>query len=205
MTRADERGFTLLELLLALSIVATMLVILFSGVGVGLRAWRQGEARAEALEYDRGLAQLLARPLEAAFPYLGPADKAGARAIFFRGESDRLSFVTAAPPVPLSPSIAFTAVTLGTEGREKPAFAIWQKALPNLDPFGPTGTAVVDPGVTGIRFRYLRGPGQPWQDQWDAALERTLPRAVEISVTTAAMRRFHPRPAIVVTIRAATP
>ena len=205
MTRVEERGFTLVELLLALSIVATMLVILFSGVGVGLRAWRQGEARAEVLQYERGLAQLLARPLEAAFPYLGAANQAGARVIFFRGESDRLSFVTAAPPVPLSPSIAFTAVTLEMEGRDKPSFAIREKALPDLDPFGPTRTAVVDPVVTDIRFRYLRGPGTPWQEQWDASQERALPRTVEITVTRAALGQLRPEPPIVVTIRAATP
>ncbi|HET7873910.1 MAG TPA: type II secretion system protein GspJ [Methylomirabilota bacterium] len=205
MTRAGARGFTLLELLLALSIVATMLVILFAGVGVGFKAWRQGEARAEGLQRERGLAQLLARPLAAAFPYLGPADRGGARVIRFEGEPDRLSFVTAAPPVPLSPAIAFTAVTLAMERQGAPGLAIREKALPNLDPFGPARPAVVDPAVTGLRFRYLREPGAPWQERWDAAQERGLPRAVEITVTTAETGQLRPQPPIVVTIRATTP
>jgi general secretion pathway protein J len=205
MRPAAARGFTLIELLLALSIVATMLVVLFAGLGVGVRAWRQGEARAEGLERERGLSHLLSRPLAAAFPYLGPADRAGARAIFFKGEPDRLAFVTLAPPVLLSPSIAFTVVTLEMRRQRAPALVIREKALPNLDPFGPTPAAVEDPAVTGIRFRYLREPSAPWQEQWDAAQERALPRVVEIAVTTADSDQFRPQSPIVVTIRATTP
>ena len=46
MRRRAPSGFTLIELVLALSIVAIMVTMLFSGLRVGLRAWQSGEDRA---------------------------------------------------------------------------------------------------------------------------------------------------------------
>jgi prepilin-type N-terminal cleavage/methylation domain-containing protein len=45
----DQRGFTLLELLLALAIVGALVVIAFSGVRIALASWRQGEDREQRL------------------------------------------------------------------------------------------------------------------------------------------------------------
>ena len=41
MTRR-QRGFTLVEVIIALTIVATLLVITFAGLRVGLAAWQRG-------------------------------------------------------------------------------------------------------------------------------------------------------------------
>ena len=51
MTRArgpaGDAGFTLLELLLALSIVGALLAIAFGGLRVAIAAWGRGEDRVE--------------------------------------------------------------------------------------------------------------------------------------------------------------
>ncbi len=44
---ASSRGFTLVELLIALSIVGALLAIAFGGLRVAIAAWGQGEDRAE--------------------------------------------------------------------------------------------------------------------------------------------------------------
>ena len=63
----DRRGFTLVELLIALSIVGALLAIAFGGLNVAIKAWRQGEDRAEAHQRDAahalmGLGAILALP-----------------------------------------------------------------------------------------------------------------------------------------------
>ena len=71
-----ERGFTLLEMLIALSIVAALLAILLGGLRVGLAAWRQGDERAEAHQHLRSVAELLTRSVAGIFPYrMAPAVK----------------------------------------------------------------------------------------------------------------------------------
>ena len=62
-----ERGFTLVELIIALAIVGALLAVAFGGLRVALAAWRQGEDRAEAHQHARGvaLAQLVQEMMEA--------------------------------------------------------------------------------------------------------------------------------------------
>ena len=68
-TRARTRGFTLLELLLALGIVAVLVVIVSGGVRIGLTAWQRGEERTAKLDRARSLVVLLEHALAGAYPY----------------------------------------------------------------------------------------------------------------------------------------
>jgi prepilin-type N-terminal cleavage/methylation domain-containing protein len=200
----QQRGLTLIELVIALSLVGALLVIMFSGLRVGLTAWSRGEGRAEMLEHERNIEQLVARTLSGSFPYrdragTGSEDKTG---LLFQGVSERLAFVTAAPPVPSSSvPIAFTAVTFSLESGVRPGLAIRQKALPNLDPFEPVEPIFVDPAVTALRFRYRREVGNPWEERWDATKETALPLAVEVTLTTLFGGRRIDHPPLIIPIR----
>ena len=57
----QARGFTLLELLLALAIVGALLAIAFGGLRVAVTSWQRGEDRAEAHQHVRSVALTLAR------------------------------------------------------------------------------------------------------------------------------------------------
>jgi len=195
-------GFTLVELLLALSIGAALLVVVFGGVRAGLAAWGRGEARAAALEHDRSLEQLLARAIGGAFPYRGAVAKAGASGVFFDGQPDRITLVTTAPPIPAAIPIAFTAVHVS---RDEQGLAVRQLALPNLEPVDRMAALLVDPAVVALRFRYLGEEAETWSDRWEMSGEDSLPRAVEIRLTTAIAGRVVEQPPLVVSIRALTP
>jgi prepilin-type N-terminal cleavage/methylation domain-containing protein len=134
-------GFTLVEVLLALSIGAALLVVVFGGVRAGLAAWGRGEARAMALEHDRSLEQLLAQTIAGAFPYRGNVARPGASGVFFDGQPDRITLVTTAPPIPAAIPIAFTAVHVS---RDEQGLAVRQLALPNLEPVDRIAALLVD-------------------------------------------------------------
>jgi len=205
VTRRGQQGFTLLELVLALSIVAAMLAIVFGGLRLGIRAWQRGEERTETLQHARSLASLLASSIGGTAPYLGPAPAGVQPEVLFQGETDKISFVTATPPFPLPAPIAFTAVTLSIDEGKQPGFAIREKALPNDDPFEESPPIVVDPSLTAVRFRYLRDAEGSWEERWDGAQERSLPKAVEVTLTTMVGDQPVEQPPVTVSIRATAP
>ncbi len=197
-----RRGFTLVEVVIALNIVAALLAIMFGGLRLGLAAWRQGDARAETLQRARGLSLLLMRALGGTHPYRAAATGRQASQLVFEGEPDRVAFVTSAPAVPPPIPIAFTAVTFS---REESGLTIRQKALPNREPFEPVAPTLVDATVADMRFRYLRREEGTWQDRWDATQEKALPGAVEVTLTTEEAGQRVEHAPIVVTLRVATP
>lgn len=205
MRRRDQRGFTLLEIVLALSIVGAMLAIVFGGLRVGIRAWQRGEERTETQQHARSLNALLAQALGGATAYLGPAPAGVQPEVLFQGAADRLSFVTVSPPFPLPAAIAFTAVSFSVDEGDRPGLAIREKAMPNEDPFEDVPPIVVDPTLSAIRFRYLRDAEGSWEDTWDGASERTIPRAVEITLTSIVNGLPVEQPPVTVSIRVNTP
>jgi general secretion pathway protein J len=180
--RRAERGFTLLELLLALAIVGALVVIAFSAVRVALAAWRQGEDRAEAHQHIRGVALTLARSISAAYPYKAPRGDTPTPGLLFTGTESRLELVTQAAPYPASIAVAFTAVVfeLG-DSDERRGLVIRQRVLPNRDPFTDAVVAFNDPMLTELSFGYL-DEGGAWQTTWDTETAKRLPRAIRISV-----------------------
>ncbi len=187
-------GFTLIEVLIALTLVAVLLAITFGGLRVGLAAWRQGDARAEHLQRIRSLSQVLTRALGGAHPYQSEAAGQPPALPAFEGERDLLAFVTTRPPVPLASPIAFTAVSLAHEAS---GLTIREGALPRRAPFAGLLPVVIDSNSTAIHFRYLRGGDRTWLDRWDPTSEESLPAAVEITVAD--------QPPLVVPIRVVTP
>lgn len=185
-TRARMRGFTLLELLLALGIVAVLLVIVSGGLRVGLAAWQRGEERTAKLDRARSLVVLLERALAGAFPYRVAPETEQELRILFDGRPDRLTFVTLSPPLPIGASTAFSAVSLAVDGA---GFALRQQVLPNRIVLDRLDPILVDAQTTGVRFRYLGQEPEAWQEAWDVTKEETLPRAVEITLVSGAGTR----------------
>jgi general secretion pathway protein J len=205
MSSRSSRGFTLLEVLLALSIVAAVLALAFGGLRIGLAAWRQGEDRATALEHSRNLQLILVRALAGIHAYRGQAQAAEQPVVLFRGEPESISFVTVAPPFPHGIPVAFTAVTIEHQDATPRGLVIRQKALPNYDPFETVTPSLVDGGIAAVRFRYLREQDGAWVEDWDPGPEGTMPRAVEVTLAASAGGRATPQPPFTVSIRAATP
>jgi general secretion pathway protein J len=201
-SRKRVRGFTLIEVVLALSIAAAVLVIVFGGLRVGLAAWGQGEARAARLDHARGVLVLLERALDGAFPYrFVPAERREPR-ILFEGRPDQVTFATLAPPFPGTVPIAFTAVSLSSE---ETGLALRQQVLPNPLTLGRLRPVLVDGETAAVRFRYLGEAPGAWQEQWDMSREEKIPRAVEITLVGRDGPRGAAAQVLTVPIRAAMP
>jgi general secretion pathway protein J len=193
------RGFTLLEVLIALAIVGLLLTIAFSGLRVAMAAWRQGEDRAEAHQHVRAVALSLARALSATYGYRASKTAAPEIVMLFDGAADRVAFVTQSAPFPLPAPIAFTAVVVAIEQGEERGLVVRQRALPNQEPFDKAEVVMRDPAVTSLTFKYLDDNGE-WTDSWDGTQTKAIPRGVQIQIAATLNGRALTLPPITVTL-----
>ena len=198
-----QRGFTFLELLIALAIVGSMLAIAFGGLHVALGALTRGEDRAETRQQVRGIALMLGRAVEAAYPYRA-AGETPQMVILFRGTTERLEMVTQAPPMPSPIPAAFTAVVIGLDNEEGPALVVRQRVLPNREPFSEADLVLRDPTIRQLKLAYLDATGA-WHERWDAETENALPRAVGITVSISRAGWSEATLSLTVPLRTVTP
>ncbi len=201
---ASSRGFTLVELLIALSIVGALLAIAFGGLRVAIAAWGQGEDRAEFHQHARGITQIVGRAVGAAYPFRGALGEGAERRLLFDGHDNRLELVTRASPFPSDVPAAFTAVVLAVEDdAQGRALVVRQRVLPNREPFTRATVVLRDPDIQGLELKYL-SPDGTWTDRWDADAEQSLPAGVRIRFVTARGGRLEPLPPLTVSLRALT-
>jgi general secretion pathway protein J len=204
MRRRQARGFTLVELLIALAIVGALVAIAFGGLRVAVASWRQGEERAEAHQHVRSVALILARALSAAYPYRASRGQGPDPVVLFAGTETKVEFVTQATPFPGGIPIAFTAVVLSMDDGGEPGLVVRQRALPNREPFSEAAIVYRDPSVTTLKLAYI-DEGGAWKDIWDASESRSTPRAVRVTVATSLNGRVEELPPLTVTLPTAPP
>ncbi len=87
-----QNGFTLLETLVGLTLLGVMLILIYSALNVGLRAWDSGEKRVSEASRQRVVQSFLRRDLGQIFPvrWRGIPESR----IAFEGAKDNLKFVT---------------------------------------------------------------------------------------------------------------
>jgi general secretion pathway protein J len=89
-------GFTLLELLVAITLLGVLMAALFGALRLGARVWETGEARLDESARLQVVQGFLRRQLGQAMPVANLADDPAA-VLRFAGEPDRLRFVGLLP------------------------------------------------------------------------------------------------------------
>lgn len=95
-----QKGFTLLETLVALVLMSLLIMALFGGFRAGIRSWQAAERHVEWVEEPRQLSALLYRHLSQFIPVAGERSFSGSMHAFV-GEPERLLYVA-----PLAISVA---------------------------------------------------------------------------------------------------
>ena len=183
MMMRSDRGFTLVELIIALALVGALLVTAFGGLRMAVGAWQRGDERAEAQQHARGLTVALGRAISGTHAYSAARRQGETPALLFDGKASRIEFVTQVPPFPAAVPAAFTAVVIELREGERPGLVVRQRILPNQDPFERAVPVLEDATISGVKLSYLGLQG--WQETWDPETDNGLPQAVRIAVETA--------------------
>jgi type II secretory pathway component PulJ len=196
--RLDAAGCTLLEVVLALTILAAVALLLGATVRVGLRAWEAGQRQAALQQETRAVVELVTEALAAAYPYRGALGGAPERVVLFQGEAEEVRFVTSAAPFALEGSAApFHALSLGRLPSDR--LRLVERMVPTDDPFGDGPEATLSRAVTRFRLQYRDETGL-WLDRWDGKAAAGLPTAVRVELELSQLGRANQLIALVVPI-----
>lgn len=192
MTRAHpsnsraSRGFTLIEVLIAMVLLVAGLALAFATLGAATRTAARGEAMADRSERMRAVEGFMRTRLTGARPIAFDIDQTRAIAVRFIGERERMRFVADIPDYlgRGGPYLHdFRIEDAGDGVRVTLALSMVQagKTVEERDPRPPE--MLVD-GLREVRFRYraLDEDGRlgDWLDEWKATEQ--LPLLVEVTM-----------------------
>ncbi|MEZ5599862.1 MAG: prepilin-type N-terminal cleavage/methylation domain-containing protein [Candidatus Competibacteraceae bacterium] len=92
-----QQGFSLLELVVAITLMGLVLVVLYGGLRLGLNGWDSGERRAEASNRLRSAQEFLRRQLAQSMTVYETNDDRRERFVVFAGRSEGIEFVAPMP------------------------------------------------------------------------------------------------------------
>ena len=193
-----ERGFTLVELLVAVTMLGVLMVLLFSAMRTGMRSWQAAEthiAGAESmLQVDRFLVRTIsqARPprgQEGGTPQVGGGSHQGEGSLL-EGGRDRIVFV--APGVDSLPRPGLYRYEIFVEPRSGgEASDLWVRMDPWRGEDTVSGEArLLQESIAAFEVRYFGSPQQgeapAWFDEWSSSTGR-FPLLVAIRLQPADM------------------
>lgn len=194
---ARARGFTLIEVLLAMVLLVAGLSLAFATLSAATKTASRGETLAQRSERERAVAGFLRKRIAATRPIPFAFDQATAVPQRFVGEPDRLRFVADLPDYlgQGGPYLHdFAIETDGDQARMQLSLSMVLAGETIKDPQPRPPELLID-GLKSARFRYRsidpqRGELGEWQERW--ATPEQLPLFVEVSLVDRDGRAWPP-------------
>lgn len=170
-----QEGFTLIEIIVSLSITAVLLVIVLSALTLGIRSWEKGASGVEKAFLRRALEARLSREAGSIYPYRQKDE-----GLLFSGKENSLGFVTTAM---ISNDLPWGGAKWVCYSSGKNGVTIREKTVPSKDVRQDKGGGLIElgPEVKELHFKYLGPDG--WEADWDANEKNALPEAVSVWIS----------------------
>jgi general secretion pathway protein J len=187
--RLTQRGFTLLELLISITLLGMILVLLFGGLRLGVRSWDAVQQQVDNLNTVRSVESFLRREMAQTQPYRWKSGT-GQR-LAFLGERSKVNFVAQLPA--RIGGGGLYAISLEIEHRAKGKRLVWRhlplsplvqdfaavSQAPEIILAGAELNAVDDIWLTYFgRANDAAAPA--WVDRWES--DARLPMLIKIQV-----------------------
>ena len=187
MTRR-QRGFTLIELVVAMALLGTMMLLLYSGLSFSVRSWDAGDVNGRRTADRRIGENFLRREISELFPMRWKEPNVVKFA--FEGERDRLRFVSSRPAGIAQGGLSLVSLEVLDEGGgSRKRNLVMRRAMPDEEqksfaPLDKAEATVMIAGVQGVTFEYFGSENDftppQWSDTWKPA--NRVPEAIRLRI-----------------------
>ena len=186
-------AFTLVEVMVTLTIMGFVLLMIFGAFRLGIAAWEKGETSKEEYQRTRIASQLISQQMKSAVPYKVKTQKAEGDYLVFEGKARSLKFVSALSLKAKKPSglvYAFYEFREGEKGGGRLMLYEGRVLNKNFLEENPPEDAVVPifEGLADVRFEYYQEEDSEknraggWVEEWNAKEEKELPTALRVTL-----------------------
>jgi len=186
-------GFTLIEVVITLTILGFICLIIFGAFRLGLSAWERGESVKDEYQKARIVSQLISQQVKSAVPFKIKTQEAEGDYLAFEGNTRSLRFVSSLPVRGKQPEgFVYARYEFKEEGSAGGRLILYEEKALNKDFFAeePKEDRAVSllEGVSSVRFEYFREEdllnNQPeeWLEEWNAKDEKRLPKALKMTI-----------------------
>ena len=188
----SEKGFTLLEMMVAITLVAMMAAGIWSVFGTSLRAWSRGTEYIDASQRQRNILDMVRKQLASAYPLTAPPDP-DAAAIpnpIFQGTETSLRFVSL-NSLRFQDSPGLTLVNYQVTQDSDGAFTLQEIEERYLGSLTDSESDIENSGATPLfgnliqcyfEYRSNDENEDPWIREWDAQERGQLPEAIAVTM-----------------------
>jgi general secretion pathway protein J len=184
MTRRAA-GFTLVEVVVAMALLATIMVLLYAGLTYALRSWDAGDANGRKVA-DRRLGEnFIRREVMELFP-LRWKDATQLR-FAFEGDKDHVKFVSSRPAGLAAAGLSLVGIEVME--RDRVRNLVMRRAMPDDDqidfsPLEKAEATLLVANVENVSFSYFGAENDfaeaTWMDKWD--LPASMPLLIRMRV-----------------------
>jgi len=185
----ERRGFTLIEVLIALSILAVIFALLYGTLNSTQKLASATEGESDL--YRQAEIALLRMTQELSMLYWPPSGQAASATagVFLGQDQTQLDDERKSWP---ADSLRFLALSHARLAKDSPegllvqvTYSLDRNVLVRQEDYLDGGRTIKIPlaeGVLGINFRYFDPQSQSWVDTWDTTQNKRVPQGVEIGL-----------------------
>ena len=182
-----DRGFTLIEMVVAMALLGTMMLLLYSGLTFGLRGWDAADTNGRRTADRRIAENFLRREIGETFPmrFKDPMTLK----VAFEGKENRLRFVSSRPAGISASGLSLVGIEIEADDIKRTRNLVMRRAMPDDDakdfvPLDRGERTVLFEGVDGVAFDYFGSENDfsdpKWVEAWEFA--GRIPQLIRIRI-----------------------
>jgi len=173
-----EKGFTLVEILIAVAIVSLILTIIYGSYASSIDTMNYTREKMDTFSMARLTLSRMSDELTSSFI-------SDDEHLKFVGEEGKIDFISSSHERIFKDSKEYDLVEIGyfTEPEEEgESLSLWRREdrTPDDDILEGGEKEKLIEGLEGLEFKYY--DGEEWRSEWDSQEEKGLPQAVEVTL-----------------------